>query len=75
MKEKVAVVSLGCPKNQCDAELMLAALSEAGYELVEDPAKADCAIVNTCGFIESAKSEAIQEILELGLLKNEGKIK
>ena len=72
---KVGMVSLGCPKNQCDAELLLFKLKEAGYSLVADVADADCAIVNTCGFIESAKEESIEEIIELGRLKAEGKIK
>ena len=75
MSVRVGMVSLGCPKNQIDAELMLGSLADAGYELIEDAAMADVAIVNTCGFIESAKSEAIEEILELAALKNEGRIK
>ena len=75
MSVKVGMVSLGCPKNQVDAELMLGRLADAGYELFEDAAMADVAIVNTCGFIESAKSEAIEEILELAALKKEGRIK
>ncbi len=74
MKKKVAMVSLGCAKNQVDAEQMLCLLHEAGYEITTEVEYSDVTIVNTCGFIESAKSEAIQEILELGLLKNEGKI-
>ncbi len=75
MSQKIAIMSLGCPKNQCDAELMLYKLREAGYELGEDVGQCDCAIVNTCGFIESAKAEAIEEIIELGKLKAEGRIK
>jgi ribosomal protein S12 methylthiotransferase RimO len=75
MSVRVGMVSLGCPKNQVDAELMLGHLADAGYDLVEDAAMADVAIVNTCGFIESAKSEAIEEILELAALKKEGRIK
>ena len=74
MGKKVAMVSLGCAKNQVDAEQMLCLLHEAGYEITTEVEYSDVTIVNTCGFIESAKSEAIQEILELGLLKNEGKI-
>ena len=74
MGKKVAMVSLGCAKNQVDAEQMLCLLHEAGYEITTEVEYCDVAIVNTCGFIESAKSEAITEILELGLLKNEGKI-
>ncbi len=75
MSVRVGMVSLGCPKNQVDAELMLGYLADAGYDLVEDAAMSDVAIVNTCGFIESAKSEAIEEILELAALKKEGRIK
>ncbi len=74
MGNKVAMVSLGCAKNQVDAEQMLCLLHEAGYEVTTEVEYCDVAIVNTCGFIESAKSEAITEILELGLLKGEGKI-
>ena len=74
MGKKVAMVSLGCAKNQVDAEQMLCLLHEAGYEITTEVEYCDVAIVNTCGFIESAKSEAITEILELGLLKKEGKI-
>lgn len=70
----VGMVSLGCPKNQMDAELMLASLSKAGMELVADAALAQVVIVNTCGFIEDAKQEAIETILELAQLKKEGQI-
>lgn len=72
---KVAMVSLGCAKNRVDAEMMLYKIKEAGFTLTDDPAKADIAIVNTCGFIESAKQESIEEIIELGKLKEEGTIK
>ena len=75
MAVKVGMISLGCAKNQVDGELLMAKLKAAGYELVDDVAMADVAIVNTCGFIESAKKESIDEILELGLLKKEGRIK
>lgn len=75
MAIKVGMVSLGCPKNQIDAELLLALIKDDGFELVGDVAKADIALVNTCGFIESAKQESIDEILELSLLKKEGRIK
>lgn len=75
MKCKVGMVSLGCPKNQVDAEIMLEKLRLGGYKLVEDAAMGDVAIVNTCGFIESAKAESIEEILEIARLKAEGKIK
>lgn len=75
MPVKVGMISLGCAKNQVDGEVFMAKLKAAGYELVDDVAMADVAIVNTCGFIESAKKESIDEILELGLLKKEGRIK
>ena len=75
MPVKVGMVSLGCSKNQVDAERMLYKLNKAGYKLVEDAALADITIVNTCGFIESAKQEAIDTILEFGKLKEEGQIK
>lgn len=70
----VGMVSLGCAKNRVDAEMMMASLQKAGYELREDPALADVAIVNTCGFIDAAKKESIDEILELAKLKKEGRI-
>ena len=69
------MVSLGCEKNRVDAEMMMAALEQAGYELKDDAALADVAIVNTCGFIEDAKKESIEEILELARLKKEGRIR
>ena len=71
----VGIVSLGCAKNRVDAEMMMYQLNQAGFQLKEDPAMADAVIVNTCGFIESAKQESIDEILELAQLKKEGKIK
>lgn len=72
---KVSIVSLGCAKNRVDAEMMLYKLKEAGFVLKDDPADGDAVIVNTCGFIETAKQESIEEILELAKLKEEGKIK
>lgn len=72
---RVGMVSLGCTKNQVDAERMLYKIREAGYELVGDAALADIAVINTCGFIESAKKEAIETIFEFAALKNEGRIK
>ena len=75
MSYRVGFVSLGCAKNRVDAEMMMFQLNQAGYTLVQDPAQADVAVVNTCGFIESAKQESINEILELAELKKEGKIK
>lgn len=75
MPIKVGMVSLGCSKNQVDAERMLFKIKEAGYKLVEDAALSDVVIINTCGFIESAKAEAIETILEFAQLKKEGRIK
>ena len=68
----VSLVSLGCPKNQCDAELMLAKIARAGYRLVDEPGKADVVMINTCCFIQSAKEEAIEEILEAVSRKADG---
>ena len=75
MAYTVGMVSLGCAKNQVDGEVLMASLKNAGFLPVDDAALADIAIVNTCGFIESAKRESIEEILELAALKKEGKIK
>ena len=75
MAVRVGMVSLGCAKNQVDGEMLMASLKNAGYELSDDAALADIAIINTCGFIESAKAESIEEILELVTLKKEGRIK
>ncbi len=75
MAVKVGMVSLGCPKNQMDAELMLAKLEKAGYEITAESGLADVVIVNTCGFIEDAKRESIDNILEFAQLKKEGQIK
>ncbi|MDN5294211.1 MAG: ribosomal protein methylthiotransferase [Eubacteriales bacterium] len=69
---KIALVSLGCAKNQVDGEVMLGRLEKAGHELVAEPAEADVVIVNTCGFIEAAKEESINTILELAQLKKRG---
>ena len=68
-KEKIALVSLGCPKNLVNSEEMAALLQEAGYAFTDDPADADAVIVNTCAFIESAKTEAIDRILETAALR------
>jgi ribosomal protein S12 methylthiotransferase RimO len=75
MQISVGMVSLGCVKNQVDAEMLMAQLEKDGFILKDDAAMADVAIVNTCGFIDSAKQEAVEEILELAKLKDEGRIK
>ena len=72
---KVAMVSLGCPKNQVDAEKMLACLKNGGLEIPPAEADADAIIINTCGFIESAKAEAIENILEAARYKQDGSCK
>lgn len=70
---KVGMISLGCPKNQVDAEMLLSNLSEGGFEIVGD-IEADIVIINTCGFIGDAKKEAIDTILEVCQLKDEGTV-
>ena len=75
MPVKIGMVSLGCSKNLVDSERMLYKVRERGYEIVTDPAKANVVIVNTCGFIKEAKEEAIETILELAKLKEEGTVK
>lgn len=75
MSTKVGMVSLGCPKNQVDAEILLANFKKAGFEITADAGLADVVVVNTCGFIEDAKKESIENILEFCTLKNEGRIK
>ncbi len=75
MKYNIGMVSLGCAKNQTDAETMLAILQDDGYQIVNDPEIADIIIVNTCGFIDSAKQESINAILEMAEYKIDGQCK
>jgi ribosomal protein S12 methylthiotransferase len=70
---KVGFISLGCPKNLVDSEVMMGQLKANGYELTADAGEADTVVVNTCGFIESAKKESIEAILEAAKLKSDGK--
>ena len=72
MKTKVGVVSLGCDKNRVDTEVMLANLVQGGYEITNEPQDADVIIVNTCAFLESARKEAIETILEMANFKRDG---
>ncbi|MBP5246061.1 MAG: 30S ribosomal protein S12 methylthiotransferase RimO, partial [Clostridia bacterium] len=65
MAVKVAMISLGCPKNQVDSEVMLAKLKDAGMEIVIDDIDADVVVVNTCAFIADAKKESIDTILDV----------
>ena len=74
MSINVGFISLGCPKNQVDAELMLSKIEKAGFNIVDVAYEADVVIINTCGFIEDAKKEAIDNIFEMVELKNEGSI-
>ena len=69
----IGMVSLGCPKNQVDAEQMLGVLAGSGFNITSDQAEADVIVVNTCGFIESAKEESIEAILEAARMKTQGK--
>src|SRR3954453_18053198 len=69
---KVGLISLGCPKNLVDSEVMLGLAKQAGHELTQDAAAADVLVVNTCAFIESAKQESIDPILEMAQHKKDG---
>jgi ribosomal protein S12 methylthiotransferase len=71
--KKVGFISLGCPKNLVDSEVMMGRLKQEGYEITSDAAEADTLVVNTCGFIDAAKQESIDAILEAARLKSEGK--
>ena len=71
---KIGMISLGCPKNQVDAEMMLSSLCEAGFEITGEVEGCDIVIINTCGFIGDAKKEAIDTILEVCQLKDEGSV-
>lgn len=75
MENKVHFVSLGCPKNLVDSEIMAGTLIKDGYSVMPDPEGADTVVINTCGFIEDSKKESIQRILDMAQLKEEGKIK
>ena len=69
---KIGMISLGCPKNLVDSEVMLGLAQQAGHELTQDPADADVLVVNTCAFIDSAKKESIDTILEMAQFKKDG---
>ncbi|HKG15542.1 MAG TPA: 30S ribosomal protein S12 methylthiotransferase RimO [Pyrinomonadaceae bacterium] len=73
--KKVGFISLGCPKNLVDSEVMMGELAREGYEITRDASEADTLVVNTCGFIDAAKKESIDAILEAARLKSEGKCK
>jgi ribosomal protein S12 methylthiotransferase len=71
--KKIGFISLGCPKNLVDSEVMMGQLKAKGYQITADASEADTLVVNTCGFIESAKKESVEAILEAARLKTEGK--
>lgn len=71
--KKIGFVSLGCPKNLVDSEVMMGQLQQQGYEITANAEEADTVVVNTCGFIASAKQESVEAILEAARLKTEGK--
>ena len=71
----VGFVSLGCSKNLVDTEMMIGIFKNNNFNIVNDPAEADVIVINTCGFIESAKQEAINTILEMAEYKKTGKCK
>ena len=72
---KIGMISLGCPKNQVDSEMLLSSLCDEGFQIVPEAEQADVVIINTCGFIDDAKKEAIDNILYAAELKNDGVIK
>ena len=74
MKETISFISLGCAKNLVNAEQMMALVKNAGYAVTGEPAGSDIVVINTCGFIDSAKEEAIDTILEMAALKAEGRL-
>src|SRR5262249_54278254 len=73
--KSVGLVGLGCPKNLVDGEVMLGRLQQAGYSLVNDAAAADVVVVNTCAFIDRARQESVDTILEMARLKETGRTK
>ena len=72
---KVHLTTLGCPKNQVDSELMLGMLAQAGHEIADAPEAAECLVVNTCAFIDRAREESVNTILELAQLKGRGRVR
>ena len=72
---KIGTISLGCPKNLVDSEVMLGYIAERNFDITNNPEEADLIIVNTCGFIESAKEESINTILQMGEYKKTGSCK
>src|SRR3972149_6552580 len=75
MTEKIKVVTLGCEKNLVDSEIMSGLVHERGYSLVDDKEEATVIIINTCGFIDAAKEESVNTILDMAELKQTGQLK
>ena len=75
MKEKISLISLGCSKNLVDSEILIGGLMSENYEIIKDPQKSDTVIINTCGFLDIARQESVDTILECTSLKNKGIIK
>ncbi|MFT6378455.1 MAG: ribosomal protein S12 methylthiotransferase, partial [bacterium] len=75
MQQRVHLVSLGCPKNRVDSEVMVGSLMEGGYEFVDAADDADVIVVNTCSFIQPATEESIETVLDMAKYKTEGKCK
>ena len=73
-KKKVHFISLGCPKNLVDSEIMAGTLMKDGYSVVGEADDADTVIINTCGFVDDSKRESVQKILEMAELKEQGKV-
>ena len=72
MDERFWITTLGCPKNEVDSEKLIGRLAAGGYEPAQDPGEADLVVVNTCAFIEAAREESIETILELDGLRKPG---
>ena len=72
-ENKISLVTLGCAKNLVDTEMLVGGLKNNSYEIVEKPLESDVVIVNTCGFLDKAREESVDTILDLGRLKKEGK--
>ena len=75
IENKVSLVTLGCAKNLVDTEMLVGGLKNNSYEIVDTPLDSDVVIVNTCGFLDKAREESVDTILNLGKLRKEGKIK
>ena len=75
MKKTISIISLGCPRNLVDSEKIVAEFSDKGYKYRDDPLGSDTVVVNTCAFIEDAKKESVDMILEVIGAKKEGRVK